>query len=212
MSRYSSVVIELHYLPCLEYFALLMCCDRVVVEACEHYVKQTYRNRCHVQVANGTRALTVPVVGGKKKVPVQDLAIDNTQDWVKQHWRTLQSAYGKSPFFEYYADGLQAIYNGPPTHMFALNQELLTYCLNMLQLDVDIIYTDRYEAVPENGLIDMRNQIHPRKGPGLSGIYQPTPYYQTFGPVFVQNLSVVDLLFNEGPNAKSVLRQSLQKG
>jgi hypothetical protein len=200
-----TVLMELHYLPCLEYFTSLLNAELVILEYQENYPKQTMRNRCYVKTANKTDLLTVPVLKGAELA--RDVRIDYGQEWRKRHWGCFQSAYGKSPFFEYYAPELKSVYNKQPTFLFDLNFDLLTVCLRFLGLRKNIAANMAYSAVMSEAQEDKRSKIS-----GLTDseglFYKSVPYYQTFGNDFVSNLSIVDLLFNQGPESRKILIQS----
>ncbi|WP_247234551.1 WbqC family protein [Telluribacter sp. SYSU D00476] len=204
------VLIELHYLPSLAYFTCLMSHDIIWLETQENYPKQTYRNRCYVLTTNKVDVLTVPVQAGSKKAPVREVLIDYGQDWIRRHWGCFQSAYGKSPYFEYYAPYLEEIYRRKPEYLFDLNYELLTLCLRLIGIKKDIRYNMSYsENVPSN-IFDARSLINDKKKDSAEVFYKSTSYYQTFGNDFVPNLSIVDLLFNQGPEARRILTESIQ--
>lgn len=199
-----------HYLPCLEYFVCMMHAESAMIESHEHFQKQTFRNRCYIQTANGVEMLTVPVVKPVGKVPIRDVRIDYGQEWRKKHWRCLVSAYANSPFFEYYAPDFQGIYESSPAFLFDLNQKMLTLCLYLLKVKVPLSYTLSYEAEPEYPVFDARSCINAKKNVNRYQFYHPHPYYQTFGNDFSDNLSIADLLFNTGPQATEVLKKSVK--
>lgn len=207
-----TALIDLHYLPSLEYFNCLQHYEQVVLEANEHFIKQTYRNRCYILGANQVERLGIPVEKGRSKVVVKDLAIDNRQRWVVNHWKSITSAYGKAPFFEHYEGYFRDIFFSGKKYLFEFNWELLTICLKLLKLPVLLSCTEKYGKTTENGVIDLRSVVHPKKGYQNNEYYQPYPYNQIFGKDFVANLSIIDLLFCEGPNAMSVLNKSLKRG
>ncbi|QJW90684.1 hypothetical protein HNV11_15485 [Spirosoma taeanense] len=207
----AELLIELHYLPCLDYVSGLMQYDQVWLEAREHYQKQSYRNRCYVLTANKVDSLTVPVQQGTHHLPIQELRVDNGQPWQVHHWRTLRTAYGKAPFFEYYAPELEPVYSRNWTFLFDLNYELLTICLKLLGLAPRVNLTDWYDKTPPDGLLDARSGINPRNRTKSYIFHCPVPYLQNFGLEFVQNLSIIDLLFCQGPAAKDVLKAGLRK-
>src|SRR5690606_30373631 len=97
-------LLSLHYLPCIEYFACFIKYDKIYLEACESYTKQSYRNRCRIKTSQRIDTLSVPVCKADRHTNIQDVRIDYSQGWVKDHWKGIQTAYGKSPFFEHYAD------------------------------------------------------------------------------------------------------------
>lgn len=201
----TALLVELHYLPCLDYMAGLIRFQRVWVEAHEHYQKQSYRNRCYVRTANKVDSLTVPVLQGTHHHPIREIRIDNGQAWQAHHWRCLQAAYGKAPFFEFYAPVFEPVYRKAWAFLFDLNYELLTICLNLLGVQPSINLTDCYDKVPLSGLFDIRSRINPRNEPESYVFYESAPYQQNFGLDFVPNLSIIDLLFCQGPIAAEFL-------
>lgn len=199
----------MHYLPCLEYFSCLMQFDEVILDAHEPYARQTYRNRCRVLTANKVDVLTVPVKNRGDGNPIREVRIDYTQNWHRRHWGCLQSAYGKSPYFEHYAPGLEAVYHKKLPFLFDFNLELLTLCLYFLGIKKVITNTLSHPELEDN-LFDARSLISAKKSPNDPVFYQSFPYHQTFGNDFVMNMSIVDLLFNKGPESRLVLSQSIQ--
>lgn len=204
------VIIDLHYLPCVEYFAKILNSNKVFVEINEHYIKQTYRNRCYVQISNKVQSLTVPVIKGTGKVKIKDVKIEYRQRWQDNHWRTITSAYGNAPFFDFLVCEFHDILYKKYQFLVDLNLDLLTKCLDLLGMgDKQIILTNDYEKQPESQIIDFRNTIGPKKGSTDDHFFRPLPYNQIFGKDFVPNLSVIDLLFCEGSRAKYVISQSI---
>lgn len=204
----TKVLLPLYFLPNLEYFAALLPFDTLVLEACEPLPRRTYRNRCHVLTANKVDTLTVPLVESRRAVPIREARIDYRQPWMRRHWGCLQSAYGKSPFYEYYAADLEAVYNREFDTLFDFNAALLTLCLGFLGVKKPITYTLSHSLEVEKDAFDAKSLISNRKASNSAHLYNPVPYHQTFGNDFVANLSIIDLLFNKGPEARQVLRQS----
>lgn len=204
----TAVLLDLQYLPCIEYFCCISQFENVYLEACENYPKQTYRNRCDVLTTNKKDTLTVPVQHENRKVLYKDTRIDYSQNWIRRHWGCFQSAYGKSPFFEYYAPDLEAVYQKKPVFLFDLNRELLTVCLHFLRLNQSVRYTLSYSEIVDSKIFDARFLVNERKNAKNHFFYRSKPYYQTFGNDFVPNLSVIDLLFNQGPESIRVIRDS----
>ena len=200
------MTIDLQYLPSLEYFCTLLKHDTIVVEVHEYFEKQSYRNRCKILTTNKVDVLTVPVKNGNSKVLIKDLRIDYHQDWSRRHWRAIHSAYGKSPFFEFYADYFKVLLEKKPDFLFDFNMDLLTICLKLLRLEKTIIFTENYEKDVEN---DFRGQIHPKKTYQENQLYQPVKYRQNFGNEFEPNLSILDLLFCQGNQSLKILQESL---
>lgn len=209
MKSPASVVIDLQYLPCIEYFACLLKYDFVYLEAHEHFQKQSYRNRCKILTANNVATLSVPVLKSSRKQLIRDVQIDYTQKWLSDHWRTISSAYGKAAFFEHYAAFFENIYLRKHVFLFDLNLELLTACLSVLKLKKNIFLTGGYQKYTELHQDDLRSKIHPKAKPEYNNSYKQIPYMQNFGSNFVSNLSIIDLLFCEGPYALNIIRQSL---
>jgi hypothetical protein len=201
-------LIELHYLPAVSYFAALQATKKIVIEKHEYYVKQSYRNRCHILTSQGIERLTIPLTSKHHKPLITDIKIDYSQKWLNQHWRALQSAYRKSPFFDFYADDLHHILFQKTEYLYDLNLNFLTICLSWLKSDITIHESMSYEKNPQAGTIDLRNIIHAKKPELAASYYKPVPYPQVFGNKFVEGLSIIDLVFCEGPNARSVVAQS----
>ena len=212
---------ELHYYPPAALFAELFRADGLLLEAHEHYRKQTYRNRCLIRTAQGVQPLTVPVIDGNRaeKVRVSAVEIDYRQNWIHRHWRTLQTAYGNSPYFEYYADYLHDIYTTKPALLFDLNLQLLRLLLRCFRLSVPIHLTTEYRPPTHplindstTPLLDKRDWLTPKTAaarPGPDTSTAPAlvrPYPQVFGPGFEPGLSVLDLLFSQGPAAGGFLQ------
>ncbi|MFY0593999.1 WbqC family protein [Roseivirga sp.] len=202
------VLLESQYLPSVAYFSLLIRANTVYIEANEYFEKQSYRNRCHIIGANKIQSLSIPVHHGGKKILMTDLAIDYKQKWMNNHWRAIQSAYGKAPFFDFYGDYIKDVFETNPGKLFDFNQTLLTLCLKLLRTKVEILNTESYQKMPPNDVIDMRSCIHPKKSLDSLTWFRPEPYHQIFGKDFVPNMSILDLLFCTGPDALDILYQS----
>lgn len=205
-----TVLIDLHFLPSLEYFACIHSFDRIVLEAHESYQKQSYRNRCYIRGANKIQLLTVPVSKEKERASVRDVKISYSQKWWKEQMKSIESAYGKAPFFQYYAEIFEKTYNRKPVFLFDLNLEFLTICLELLGYNKRLTFSETYLKLPEKGVYDARGLIRPGKNYRMNGFYKPFPYYQVFGKVFDENLSVLDLLYCEGRNGKDIIAKSAE--
>jgi hypothetical protein len=209
----SVVLSELHYLPSIPYFQQLLAADALLLDAHEHYHKQTYRNRCLILTAQGPQPLTVPVVDGARseKVQTSEIEIDYRQNWMHRHFRTLQTAYNSSPYFGYYADYLQDIYASKPVLLWDLNLEMLRLLLRCLRWPLPFELTTEYltpALLPtQPPTLDRRDFLTPKSAAGLSepDSTSQRPYLQVFGPAFVPGLSVLDLLFMHGPAAGQFL-------
>ena len=176
----------------------------VYIEACENFQKQSYRNRCQFYAADGVQTLSFPILhdGGTHKQPVADIRIDYSKPWVLQHKRAIVSAYGMSAYFDYYKDELFAILDSQPEKLLDLNLALLRFFIEKIGLKVDLRLTEDY--VKETDCEDLREVIHPKKDNDvLRRLGLEKPYFQVFAQKygFKSDLSVMDLLFNEGPDS-----------
>ncbi len=202
------VILETQYFPSIAYFVLLAHAEEVYIEAFENFEKQTYRNRCEILGANGVHRLTVPVYSANSKIKIQSVAIDHHQKWTNNHWRSIQSAYGKAPFFDYYAEYLKSELFKSQNSLFNLNRSLLTLCLKLINLPIKLNSTEKYELNTSEDIFDGRSLVHPKKSLETLSWFRPTSYYQIFGRNFVPNLSILDLLFCMGPDTLMVLKES----
>ncbi|MDZ4716139.1 MAG: WbqC family protein [Cytophagales bacterium] len=205
----SSVLIEAHFLPSIEYFCALHAHESIVIEKHEHFIKQSYRNRCYVLTAHGVARLTVPLTGASAKVPVHQVQIDYGSRWQANMWRTLQSAYAKAPYFEFYTDDLRAELFSNTTTLFSLNTRLLSMCLKWLGWRKNITETMAY--VEKSDQTDLRNTISAKSDFSQRPFYCACTYQQVFGKQFVPNLSVLDLVFCMGPEARNIIQSSASK-
>ena len=197
-------VLPMFYLPPVEYFAELNIYNPdFLIERHEHFPKQTYRNRANIYSPDGLLTLVVPVVkGSKTHTSVKDVKISYDFNWQRLHWLSLQGCYRRSAYFEYYEDEFAIFYEAKEVFLFDLNEKLLRMLLKLLKINAHIKYTYTYEAHYSH-LKDFRESIHPKK---LSQFRQK-PYYQLFEDRhgFLKNLSIVDLLFNQGPQSINYL-------
>ena len=212
------MVLSLAYFPPLSWFAaaardFTLSADRVIpsvvtIEACENYQKQGYRNRCLISTANGVEALSVPVVheGGTFKLPIRSIRVDYSVPWVQRSQRAISSAYDSSAFFEYYRDELFAILDSRPETLWELDMAIIDFFVRKTGIAVQLRPSEVYERHPEE---DLRDVIHPKRPNGiLAQLGLEKPYFQVFSGKygFRSDLSVMDLLFNEGPDSIMYLK------
>jgi hypothetical protein len=213
MAKFSSaILLEVHYLPSIAYFSALSGAERIIFERHENFVKQTFRNRCYINTEHGRHMLTIPVALPGSKVRITDVKIDYGQNWMNHQWRTIQSAYGKAPFFEHYADDLHDELFRRHVFLYDLNFNLLTLCLRWLRWNVAVEESLSYEKIPTDNIYDLRSFLTPRNTDNAARIYQPVPYYQVFGNSFADNLSFIDLIFCSGPEAGRIVQSSRRAG
>ncbi|MTI40014.1 WbqC family protein [Fulvivirga lutimaris] len=206
-----TVLVEPQYLPPIEFFCAILEARDIHIEAEEHYTKQTYRNRCYIRGANKVLPLSIPVINGNRKIFMKDIKVDHDQKWANEHWRSIQSAYGKAPFYEFFSDYFEREFQKRHKFLIDLNEQMLTICLKLLKLQKSVERTKSYHKQPEGGILDLRGIISPKEDYTKRQIYQPAEYIQVFGKDFAANLSIIDLLMNEGPNAITIVTKSLIK-
>jgi hypothetical protein len=205
----ATIYLSTAYLAPVQYYCKLISFDTVMIEANENYVKQTYRNRCMIATANGIQALSIPIENpNTDKCPIKDIRISDHGKWRHLHWQALVSAYGMSPYFEYYQDDFAPFYKRNYQFLFDFNEQLRLMICELLDIRPNVNFTDIYNATVTN---DFREIIRP-KHTGIDDSFEPQPYYQVFREKhgFLPNLSIVDLLFNRGPEAVLVLQNSIK--
>ena len=181
------------YLAPVSYYVALAAADSVVVDQHEHYVKQTWRNRCRIAMPSGPQDLVIPVVASTNHTPIRDIRLSDHGNWRHHHWSALHTAYGKSPFFEYYADDFAPFYlERRFDFLLDFNEALRELVCSLIDIETPVTRSDRYLAADF---------------PPLSETI--SPYYQVFATRlgFLPDLSVADLLFNMGPEAIFVLQK-----
>ena len=197
-------VFPMFYLPPVEYFVKLNTYrPDILIEREEHFPKQTYRNRTNVYSPDGILSLTVPVLkGSKNHTKIKDVKISYDFEWQRLHWLSLQACYRRSAYFEYYEDELAVFYEKKYPFLFDYNEQLLQFILKSVKLKVSLNFTESYEA--EYPLLtDYRNTMNPKKDPE----FEQKPYFQVFDDRkgFQKNMSIIDLLFNQGPHSINYL-------
>ena len=188
----------------LMYYSVLAKSSKVYIDGFENFQKQSYRNRCVISGPNGPLKLIIPIIRISKKI-VKDVKIDNHQNWRKIHWKSLESSYRSSPYFEFYEEEFKPLYlEKKIEYLLDFNQQLNLVLLRCLNLDTEIIFSDSY-IEKEGKINDFRDIIHPSSKP--TETVKKIKYSQVFqeSQDFIYNLSVYDLLFNQGPLARQFL-------
>ncbi len=211
---FDSSLLSTAYLPPIEYFAAIANSNKITIEREEIYQKQSYRTRCHIYSGNGILVLNVPVLRSSEsghKIPIKEIKIDYSKPWISQHKRGLEAAYKSSPFFEYYQDDIFSVIDKKETFLIDLNSKLTELFAELIGIDFNLIYTQSYHTANDgNSILDLRDRIHPKNKQEsiLQELKIEKPYYQVFNSKqgFIPNLSIIDLLCNEGPNSISYLK------
>ena len=191
------------YFGPVQWYQKLHRSEECLIEQHESFIKQTYRNRMVIATANGPQALTIPT-NHSTSLLIRDIRISDHANWRHVHWNALLSAYGESPFFEYYQDDLRPFYEKRYEYLFDFNQEIMEKMIELLDIRPKLKLTKQYlpkDTVPA-GICDYRDAIRP-KNPLPDADFQPQRYYQVYEQRhgFQSNLSILDLLFNEGNEA-----------
>src|ERR1700744_1278700 len=197
-------VLPMFYLPPVAYFSKLKSYQPdIVIEREEHFPKQTYRNRADICSPDGKLSLVVPVIkGAKNHTVVKDVRISYDFNWQRLHWMSLQSCYRRSAYFEYYEDHLAPFYEQKFEFLFDYNQQLLEFLLKAVKLPLNLNFTQSFEF-DYAGVVDFRKSFSAKKEED----FEQKPYFQVFEERngFMKNLSIADLLFNQGPQTINYL-------
>ena len=195
------VLLSTAYLPPVAWFSAAAHASCAQVEACESFQKQSYRNRCTICAADGPQMLQVPILHSGSRL-IRDIRIDYSKSWQHLHRHAISTAYGPSPFYQYYWDSLDASIGKNHQFLFDLNMELTEKLMELLHIRTPLSLTADYEQTP--AAVDLRSVINPKREPEGSPFKE---YYQVFNARlgFISNLSIIDLLFCEGPEATAYL-------
>ncbi|MCU0434369.1 MAG: WbqC family protein [Bacteroidia bacterium] len=205
-----AAIFSLPLLGPVQWYSKWLLHDEIVIDIAGHYVKQTWRNRYRIDGANGTQDLSIPVILPASKSAQRDVRIDMHNRWNLQHWRAIQSAYGKSPYFEFYADHFARFYTSPlPHRLIDFSIPLLDLSLKLLKWNRSYRLMEVYEPHPEGK--DYRLLIAPKIHHETDSEFLAKPYTQVFSDRFPfrPNLSVIDLLCCTGPSAGEYIKQSI---
>jgi len=186
------------YFAPIQWYQKLWRFDRCIIERYDHFIKQTYRNRCLIATTQGTQALTVPIEKPTtEKRLMRDLRISTHGKWQQEHWNALLSAYGESPFYDYYIDDLRQFFEKKWDFLVDFNLAITETVCQLLDIQPDIALSDTFVQEANNDFREVIRPKHPLPDPD----FQPKPYYQVYQNKhgFIDNLSILDLLFNMGP-------------
>lgn len=200
----STTLLHPSYFGSIAQYVAIIQSNTIIFENEDNYQKQSYRNRTYIYGANGKLLLTIPIKHSltKEKQLYKNVRIENDFKWQLLHWRSLESAYRTSPFFEYYEDEFAPLFEKPKEFLLDFNYECMSVVLDSLQIDTPVSKTNAYHKTPAN-ILDLRDLINVKKEKN----YNLDPYIQVFQNKkgFIPNLSILDLLFNEGPNTLNYL-------
>lgn len=205
----NSVLLSTAYFAPIPFYSLVVNSEKIYIERYENFTKQTFRNRCVILGANGPISLIVPIVKGRGiKVLIKDLKISYDVDWQRNHWRTIFSAYNSSPYFDYFKDDVLPFFEIKEKFILDYNLKINEAICDLLEIENNIVLTEDFEKTG-NGTTNLREIISP-KNKQLNYQFQTKKYTQVFSEKFdfVPNLSILDLLFNEGPNSCTILEET----
>ncbi len=207
-----TALLELHCFPPISYFSKFFSFDTIFIEQQENYRKGSYRNRFQIASANGPLSLSIPLSKGKNQQQAI-IAVRICQEtlWQRKYWTAIRSAYGKSPYFEYYSEDIKALLFNKEERLFEFNKAVLAYFIELFQIETKVAFTTTYNKLPNEGVIDLRNSISPKiPFPSADKYHQVLEYQQVFMEKtgFLPNLSILDLLFCQGPEAVITLTNS----
>lgn len=200
-------ILPAFYIPNIEYIHKLVSYKEIIIEKYEFFKKQTYRTRCLIYSPNGKQMLNIPIIHLKnnEKQTISNVKIDYSENWQKQHLKSLEMAYRSSPFYEFYESTIISIYNKRWEYLFEFNLEFLNIILKILKYDVKINFTDSYKKEYLNNYLDLRNSFNAKTN---IESYTHKEYFQIFSKKysFIANLCILDLIFIKGNNTLDFLK------
>lgn len=202
------LILSSHYFPCIAYFVYLAKYEEGIIDLGENYQKQSYRNRCRIYSAQGALDLVIPLITSSKTA-LNDVHIEMKSKWKTKHWRALCMAYNSSPFFDYYSIELKEVFFNEENNLSIFNRQIIKHLCIEIGIKPKINTSNIYINPLENHL-DLRGSLHPKKN--FKQISTYPRYTQTFESIqgFLPNLSIIDLLFNEGPESITYLQTIIE--
>jgi len=202
------VIFSTEYLPPVEFFIFASKTDELIIEACENFIKQTYRNRCCIYSANGKLSLSIPLDHCRRQqLPIKEVKIDYSMPWHKMHWRAITAGYNKSAYFLYYRDNFEKFFSGNYKWLIEFNHDIIIECLKLIKLNTKIAYSDSFLKSYEAG--DLRMKINPKNNSEIDFPSYTQVFDEKYG--FISNLSIIDLLFNCGPDSREYIKNTALK-
>lgn len=202
-----TLILTTAYFPPIEYWVAILNHSEILIEGYENYQKQSYRNRCRILGPNGSQDLNIPIAkSGKLKTPIKEVQIYHDDLWIKNHWKSIETAYNSSPFFIHYAPYFEDFYSTKHDNLFEFNWGLLEAVFEILGLEQKLTVTKEYIKQYSHAT-DYRSIIHPKIDSTIQSQSLQKPYIQVFSERhgFIPNLSILDLIFNLGPEAEAYL-------
>jgi hypothetical protein len=201
-------ILPVYYFPPVAWFAAALQAEEFVLEQWMHYRKQNYYNRTSIKTPDKILNLSIPVRKAAEETPICKCEIAYDWRWQHDHWKSLESAYRRSPYFEYYEDDIKPFFETEEPSLLKYNLDILETVAKLLDIDLKWTLSESYQG-SEAYSADLRNGF-PTKTEDLPSLFIPKPYLQVFGETFSPNLSILDLLFNKGPESGKILKDSWQ--
>lgn len=203
------IILPSYLLPPKAYFSEILDKKTLIIHDEEIYKKQSLRNHFDILTSQDKLMITYPVKKPWRGKTIKDIEIDREQKWINNHWKSIKTAYGKAPFFEFYSEYFEADLKLPPDNLLELNLILLERCLNLLGLNVEILLLSNCEAkLKKNKKFSMQLDKFIYWDNYFGQQQDEMAYIQHFGNDFVKDLSIIDLLFNQGPESLVYLKKS----
>ena len=204
MRELESVLLECEYFPCIDWYRQYLRAPNVIIEKYEYFVRKTYRNRCCVAGPNGILTLSVPLEGGRnQRAVMKDIKVSDAEDWQTLHWKTIQSAYNRSAYFEYFAERLKQIFAKRYTYLMDLNLDTLQVINHLLAVKKEFELTTAYQAEYEENMNDERQTFFASKPISNATIKYTQTFEERHG--FIGGLSMLDLILCTGKQAVDLL-------